>query len=70
VGRSVFARVPVVVAGAADLRDARLDRRAGFLLSLVDGSTSIEQLLDASGMTSDDALATLEHLRLRGIIRF
>jgi hypothetical protein len=70
VGRSVFARVPVVIVGAAELRDARLDGRAGFLLSLVDGSTSIEHLLDVSGMTSDEVLAVLEELRLRGIVRF
>ncbi|MEZ4374602.1 MAG: hypothetical protein R3B07_27540 [Polyangiaceae bacterium] len=38
------------------IRWLSLDHRAGFLLSLVDGMTSIEEILDVSGMTRLDAL--------------
>ncbi|MCA9630706.1 MAG: hypothetical protein KC766_23710 [Myxococcales bacterium] len=38
------------------IRWLSLDHRAGFLLSLVDGMTSIEDILDVSGMTRLDAL--------------
>lgn len=48
---------PVSVAVPADqVRWLNLDHRAGFLLSLVDGSSTIEELLDISGMPRLDAL--------------
>ena len=48
---------PVYVAVPADqVRWLNLDHRAGFLLSLVDGSSTIEELLDISGMPRLDAL--------------
>ncbi len=66
--RSLFARVPVVVIGAERLREIPLDHRSGFLLSLLDGSTSVEELLDVSGMTTEATLAILDALRLQGVI--
>ena len=39
-----------------------LDHRAGFLLSLIDGGSTVEQLLDISGMTRLDALRILYQL--------
>ncbi len=41
------------------IRWLSLDHRAGFLLSLVDGVTSVEEILDVSGMTRLDALRIL-----------
>jgi hypothetical protein len=41
------------------IRWLSLDHRAGFLLSLVDGSSTIEELLDISGMPRLDALRIL-----------
>lgn len=41
------------------IRWLSLDHRAGFLLSLVDGESSIENLLDISGMPRIDALRIL-----------
>ena len=38
------------------IRWLSLDHRAGFLLSLVDGNSSVEELLDISGMPRLDAL--------------
>jgi hypothetical protein len=45
-----------------------LDHRAGFLLSRIDGTMSIEELLDVSGMPPADALAILRDLYQRGVV--
>jgi hypothetical protein len=42
-----------------EIRWLSLDHRAGFLLSLIDGSLSIEELLDVCGMPRLDALRIL-----------
>jgi hypothetical protein len=47
---------------------ARLDGRAGFILSLIDGATTVESLLDLSGMPIDETLGILEDLSLHGIV--
>ncbi len=52
-----------VVLSPEELRWLNLDHRAGFLLSLVDGVSTIEELLDISGMTRLDALRILAALR-------
>ena len=44
------------------IRWLTLDHRAGFLLSLIDGGSSIDQLLDISGMPRLDALRLLYQL--------
>ncbi|GAB4214503.1 MAG: hypothetical protein OHK0013_39240 [Sandaracinaceae bacterium] len=49
------------VAGA-EVRWLGLDHRAGFLLSLVDGATSVEEILDLSGMARHEALRLLAEL--------
>ena len=49
--RPVYVAVP-----PAQVRWLSLDPRAGFLLSLVDGSSTIEELLDICGMPRLDAL--------------
>jgi hypothetical protein len=58
----------VLVAGER-LREAPLDCRAGFIVSLIDGKTTVEELLDLSGMPDQETLAIVEDLRLRGIIK-
>jgi hypothetical protein len=60
--------IPVLVAGADHLRAARLDGRAGFVLSLIDGVSTVETLLDVSGMPAHETLGILEDLRQLGII--
>jgi hypothetical protein len=52
-----------VVLPPEELRWLNLDHRAGFLLSLVDGASTIEELLDISGMPRLDALRILATLR-------
>jgi hypothetical protein len=65
---SVLSRTPIVVADDAELRAVSLDGRSCFLVSLIDGVTSVESLIDLSGMPAEDMLALLEELRLRQIV--
>ncbi|MGC4088825.1 MAG: hypothetical protein QM756_13175 [Polyangiaceae bacterium] len=59
----------VTVAIPSDqIRWLSLDHRSGFLLSLVDGSSSVEELLDISGMAKLDALRILYNLREERVI--
>ncbi len=50
------------------LRAKTLDPRAGFVLSLVDGASDLETLLDASAMPRLDALRLLYELCIEGVI--
>jgi hypothetical protein len=52
-------RVPRIVMGPDQVRWLSLDHRAGFLLSMVDGVSSVDDLLDVSGMPRLDALRVL-----------
>jgi PilZ domain-containing protein len=65
---SVLSRTPIVVADDAELRAVRLDGHSCFLVSLIDGVTSVESLIELSGMSAEDLLTTLEELRLRQIV--
>jgi hypothetical protein len=66
--RSMLPRIPVVIADAEMLRAERLDGRAGFLVSLIDGVTTVESLLNLSAMSADETLALLEDLRRHGVV--
>jgi HD-GYP domain-containing protein (c-di-GMP phosphodiesterase class II) len=57
--------VPAVVSGAPR---AGLDHRAGFLLTFVDGMSSIDDILDASGLARVDALGVLADMLTNGVI--
>jgi len=46
-----------------------LDHRAGFLLSLVDGQSTVDEILDISGMTRLDALKIIFDLIERHVVR-
>jgi hypothetical protein len=61
-------RVPVVEVPREQLRWLSIDHRAGFVLSLVDGVSSLEMILDVSGMPSLDALRILYELVQQRII--
>lgn len=60
--------IPAVCIPEDRVRWLSLDHRAGFLLSLVDGRSSVEELLDMSGMPRLDALLILHELKEQGII--
>jgi hypothetical protein len=68
--RSFLSEIPVRVVGDELLRAAPLDARAGFILFLLDGATTVENLLDLSAMPADETLALLQELQRQGIIEF
>lgn len=61
--------IPKVAVPESEVRWLGLDHRAGFLLSRVDGHTSVEDVLDMSGMPRMEALKILVELLDSGVIR-
>lgn len=55
-------RVPVVIVPDRSVRWLGLDHRAGFLLSRIDGTHTIDEIVDVSGMQRLEALKTLVEL--------
>ncbi len=60
--------VPHVVLPAASILRLKVDAKTGFVLSLVDGRTSVEALSDIVGMEDDALFGILESLRELGAI--
>lgn len=63
-----LARVPRLAVRLDVLTQMKLDAASGFLLSHVDGATSVEDLLDVCAMPHVQALRLLGALRFLGII--
>jgi hypothetical protein len=63
-------RVPRVTVVEAEVRWLGHDHRAGFLLSRIDGKSSIDEIIDVSGMMRLEALKTLADLVDAGAIQF
>ena len=63
-------RVPELAVAGTEVRWLGLDHRAGFLLAQVDGSHTIEEIVDVSGMPRLAVLKTLVELLEMGAIRF
>ncbi len=63
-----FERVPYVTASMHDVMTEKLDHREGFILSLVDGTSSIDTILDACPMSTHKTLRILHGLCERGIL--
>lgn len=61
--------IAVVALSDQELRWLGLDHRSGFLLSRIDGFSTVEELLDICGMPRLEALRTLADLLERGAIR-
>ncbi len=59
------ASMPVLV---ADVTKLNLDHRAAFVLRFLDGMSSVEDILDASGLPRVDVLRVLDDLLTRGVI--
>ncbi len=55
-------RIPMVAVAGSEVRWLGLDHRAGFILSRVDGRSTIEELVDLSGMPRHEALKLLVEL--------
>jgi hypothetical protein len=60
--------IPRIAISAADLRALPLDHRAGFLMWLIDGKSTVEAILDACPISHDHALAMLGVLAAHGVI--
>jgi hypothetical protein len=63
-------RIPLVVVPRTQMRWLSMDHRAGFILSLIDGQSSVEMILDVSGMPKLDALRILHELVQQKIVAF
>jgi hypothetical protein len=61
-------QVPAVIVQRAQLRWLSIDHRAGFVLSLIDGSSNLEMILDVSGMPRIDAMRILVELIAQRIV--
>lgn len=61
-------RVPVVTVPRDQLRWLSIDHRAGFVLSLVDGVSTFEMILDVSGMPALETLRILSELAQQRVI--
>jgi hypothetical protein len=60
--------VPRIARPSGELARAPLDHRQGFVLSLVDGRTNVQGVIDVAGMPEDEVIATLHRLRYLGIV--
>ena len=58
-----------VVVSPEEVQWLSLDHRAGFLLSLVDGQSTVDEILDISGMTRLDALKIIHDLTEQQVVR-
>lgn len=64
-----LARQPMLARPLHELSNAPISPRAAFLLSRVDGTLTIDEILDVSGMPRMEAYRYLCQLFLRGILR-
>jgi hypothetical protein len=61
-------RVPRVLLSRAEIADLPIDPRSAFVLCHIDGSQTLEEILDVCAMPEADALELLERLRTMGVI--
>ena len=65
-----FTRVPFLRVPIEELPSLSMDNRMGFLVALIDGASTIQNLLDVAGMAEREVLHALMTLRDLGIIGF
>ena len=66
-----LARVPRLVSGSdTDLRSRNLPSSAGFLLSMIDGATTLGDLVSVSGMDRFDAMRSISQMFAAGILEW
>jgi hypothetical protein len=66
--KPLFARIPALATTTAHVKLLRLDARAGFFLSFVDGKTPLATIFDLVAMSMEEALAVFEELYGRGVL--
>ncbi|MGD0676975.1 MAG: hypothetical protein ABSC94_16290 [Polyangiaceae bacterium] len=64
------AGAPRVTMSSEALKRLPLDHRAGFVISLMDGSIDLEMIVDLCGMERDDALGLVRDLYESGVVEF
>src|SRR5258707_916396 len=55
-------RIPVVMVARDQLRWLSIDHKAGFVLSLIDGVSNLEMIIDVSGMPQLETMRILSEL--------
>jgi hypothetical protein len=60
--------VPYVACSPQELLVAKLDHREGFVLSLVDGRSTVEAVIDACPMVAVETRRILLELQMRGLV--
>ena len=63
-----FARLPRVVVTASQIRALPIDPRVAFVLSHIDGQSSVETLVDVTGFAADELRSVLARLVQLGAI--
>jgi hypothetical protein len=66
--RGLFDAVPRVVVPSGRMRELPIDPRVAFLLSRIDGQSSIETLVDLTGFRPEEVLTLLARLVQLGAI--
>jgi hypothetical protein len=61
-------RVPRVLLSRAEIAELPIDPRSAFVLCHIDGSQTLEEILDVCAMPESDALAQLGRLQTMGVI--
>lgn len=62
-------QVMKVVVSPEEMQWLALDHRSGFLLSLIDGQSTVDEILDISGMTRHDALKIILELTRQQVVQ-
>ena len=62
-------RVPKLAIDPHHITLLALDHKSGFLLSLVDGKCTLDEILDIAGLPRVDALRILSELREKGVLK-
>jgi hypothetical protein len=60
--------VPRVVAPTERLKGLPLDHQAGFVLASIDGESTVQTLIDVSGLPPVEVVRTLERLLELGVV--
>jgi hypothetical protein len=63
------ASVPHLAVPLPRVAALRLDAKAGFLLSLVDGASSVDDIVDISGVSRSETIRILHGLLKKAVIR-
>ena len=61
---------PVVTMTVESLKRLPLDHRAGFVMSLMDGSIDLDTIIELCGMEREEALALVRDLHASGVVVF